>query len=151
MSSPRLCSSTVSMLNSTSRFYNGGILFSALLLVFVALVSLWSFLLLVQTKFVVSGSFGGRSSVIMWNPPPDNRLLRYRGGIIWSIHAYRYPHFYHCFSTGFRFRLHDICGREFEGWSSGYIIPGQGIDVICRLSLWLLRAARRTFLSSISF
>jgi len=39
-------------------FYNGGILFSAFLLVFIALISLYSFLLLVKTKFVVSGSFG---------------------------------------------------------------------------------------------
>jgi len=39
-------------------FYNGGILFSTVVLVLIALISLWSFLLLVQTKFVVSGSFG---------------------------------------------------------------------------------------------
>ncbi|KAJ7767110.1 vacuolar amino acid transporter 4 [Mycena metata] len=39
-------------------FYNGGILFSSLLFVFIALISLYSFLLLVYTKFVVSGSFG---------------------------------------------------------------------------------------------
>ncbi|EIN09975.1 hypothetical protein PUNSTDRAFT_86492 [Punctularia strigosozonata HHB-11173 SS5] len=39
-------------------FYNGGILFSAFLLSFIALVSLYSFLLLVKAKFVVSGSFG---------------------------------------------------------------------------------------------
>ncbi|KAI0070077.1 hypothetical protein K474DRAFT_1654255 [Panus rudis PR-1116 ss-1] len=39
-------------------FYNGGILFSSVVLIFIALVSLYSFLLLVKTKFVVSGSFG---------------------------------------------------------------------------------------------
>ncbi|KAF7311302.1 Aa-trans domain-containing protein [Mycena kentingensis (nom. inval.)] len=39
-------------------FYNGGLLFSAVLFVFIALISLYSFLLLVYTKFVVSGSFG---------------------------------------------------------------------------------------------
>ncbi|KAJ6561909.1 transmembrane amino acid transporter protein-domain-containing protein [Mycena capillaripes] len=39
-------------------FYNGGLLFSSLLFVFIALISLYSFLLLVYTKFVVSGSFG---------------------------------------------------------------------------------------------
>ncbi|KAF8969229.1 transmembrane amino acid transporter protein-domain-containing protein [Flammula alnicola] len=39
-------------------FFNGGILFSALLFVFIACISLYSFLLLVKTKFVVSGSFG---------------------------------------------------------------------------------------------
>ncbi|RDX57096.1 hypothetical protein OH76DRAFT_1394865 [Lentinus brumalis] len=39
-------------------FLNGGILFSAAVLSFIALISLYSFLLLVRTKFVVSGSFG---------------------------------------------------------------------------------------------
>ncbi|KAJ6610723.1 transmembrane amino acid transporter protein-domain-containing protein [Mycena sp. CBHHK59/15] len=39
-------------------FFNGGILFSSLLFIFIALISLYSFLLLVYTKFVVSGSFG---------------------------------------------------------------------------------------------
>ena len=40
-------------------FFNGGILFSSLLFIVIAVVSLYSFLLLVKTKFVVSGSFGG--------------------------------------------------------------------------------------------
>ncbi|KAF8071748.1 transmembrane amino acid transporter protein-domain-containing protein [Lyophyllum atratum] len=39
-------------------FYNGGLLFSAVTFVVIALISLYSFLLLVKTKFVVSGSFG---------------------------------------------------------------------------------------------
>ncbi|KAJ6507774.1 vacuolar amino acid transporter 4 [Mycena vitilis] len=39
-------------------FFNGGLLFSSVLFVFIALISLYSFLLLVYTKFVVSGSFG---------------------------------------------------------------------------------------------
>ncbi|KAF7312624.1 Aa-trans domain-containing protein [Mycena indigotica] len=39
-------------------FYNGGLLFSSILFVFIAFISLYSFLLLVYTKFVVSGSFG---------------------------------------------------------------------------------------------
>ncbi|KAI0784285.1 transmembrane amino acid transporter protein-domain-containing protein [Abortiporus biennis] len=39
-------------------FFNGGILFSSGILIFIALISLYSFLLLVKTKFVVSGSFG---------------------------------------------------------------------------------------------
>lgn len=43
------------------RFYNGGMLFSIITFVFIALISLYSFLLLVDTKFVVSGSFGGVS------------------------------------------------------------------------------------------
>jgi amino acid permease len=37
---------------------NGGILFSVTVLSFIALISLYSFLLLVKAKFVVSGSFG---------------------------------------------------------------------------------------------
>ncbi|KIK80948.1 hypothetical protein PAXRUDRAFT_833212 [Paxillus rubicundulus Ve08.2h10] len=39
-------------------FANGGLLFSAITITVVALVSLYSFLLLVKAKFVVSGSFG---------------------------------------------------------------------------------------------
>ena len=37
-------------------------MFSSFVLVFVGLISLWSFLLLIRTKFVVSGSFGGTSA-----------------------------------------------------------------------------------------
>ncbi|QRV74960.1 Transmembrane amino acid transporter protein [Ceratobasidium sp. AG-Ba] len=48
-------------------FYNGGMLFSAVVLVVIALVSLWSFLLLVRTKFVVSGSFGDIGGVLYGN------------------------------------------------------------------------------------
>jgi len=39
-------------------FFNGGLLFSTLTLAAIALISLYAFLLLVKTKFVVSGSFG---------------------------------------------------------------------------------------------
>ncbi|KAG8869725.1 neutral amino acid transporter [Serendipita sp. 405] len=39
-------------------FSNGGMLFSAITLVLIALISLYSFLLLVDTKMVVPGSFG---------------------------------------------------------------------------------------------
>ncbi|KAL1753492.1 transmembrane amino acid transporter protein-domain-containing protein [Schizophyllum commune] len=39
-------------------FYNGGLLFSAGLFVAIAMVSLYTFLLLVHTKYEVSGSFG---------------------------------------------------------------------------------------------
>lgn len=46
------------MANRVFRFFNGGILFSSAILTFIALISLYSFLLLVKTKFVVSGSFG---------------------------------------------------------------------------------------------
>ncbi|KDQ14901.1 hypothetical protein BOTBODRAFT_55095 [Botryobasidium botryosum FD-172 SS1] len=39
-------------------FFNGGLLFSTIVLVGIALISLYSFLLLVWTKFVVPGSYG---------------------------------------------------------------------------------------------
>ena len=45
------------------RFSNGGMLFSAVTLVFIALISLYSFILLVDTKMVVPGSFGGKSLI----------------------------------------------------------------------------------------
>lgn len=41
-------------------FFNGGILFSTITLVAIATISLYSFLLLVRTKLVVPGSFGGK-------------------------------------------------------------------------------------------
>ena len=90
-------------------------MFSSLVLVFIALVSLWSFLLLVRTKFVVSGSFGGMSSDAVWDLPLDNHLFRYRRSTLWSIYAHRYPHLYHCFSDRFRFYLYHLRGREPEG------------------------------------
>ncbi|KAF8199664.1 amino acid transporter [Pholiota molesta] len=46
-------------------FFNGGLLFSALTFTFIACISLYSFLLLVKTKFVVSGSFGGASDTVL--------------------------------------------------------------------------------------
>lgn len=46
----------------TDRFYNGGILFSIITLCFIAMISLYSFLLLVQCSLVIPGSFGGELS-----------------------------------------------------------------------------------------
>ncbi|KAG8998442.1 neutral amino acid transporter [Tulasnella sp. 427] len=48
-------------------FYNGGMLFSSAVLVFIAMISLHSFLLLVRTKFVVSGSFGDIGGILYGN------------------------------------------------------------------------------------
>ncbi|CUA71442.1 Vacuolar amino acid transporter 3 [Schizosaccharomyces pombe 972h-] [Rhizoctonia solani] len=48
-------------------FFNGGMLFSTVVLVVIALVSLWSFLLLVYAKFEVSGSFGDIGGVLYGN------------------------------------------------------------------------------------
>lgn len=50
-------------------FFNGGILFSACALIFIAMVSLFSFLLLVETKNVVPGSFGG------WSVPHSGHYI----------------------------------------------------------------------------
>ncbi|BGP50944.1 hypothetical protein JCM10450v2_006870 [Rhodotorula kratochvilovae] len=44
--------------DSVYLFFNGGILFSTIVLCFIAMVSLFSFLLLVETRQVVPGSFG---------------------------------------------------------------------------------------------
>ncbi|KAF8591215.1 hypothetical protein K439DRAFT_1327850 [Ramaria rubella] len=49
-------------------FLNGGLLFSTVTLIFIALISLWSFLLLVKTKFVVSGSFGDIGGALYGRP-----------------------------------------------------------------------------------
>ena len=46
-------------------FFNGGLVFSAVVMVGIAAISLYSFLLLTKTYLVVPGSFGGQSS------PPD--------------------------------------------------------------------------------
>ena len=84
---------------------------------FIALISLWSFLLLIKTKFVVSGSFGGMFSGAIRDLPIDSHSFRYRRSAIWSIYAHRYPKFYHHFPAGFRFCLYNLCGGEFESWS----------------------------------
>ncbi|KAJ7592845.1 vacuolar amino acid transporter 4 [Mycena floridula] len=55
-------------------FFNGGILFSSLLFVFIAAVSLYSFLLLVKTKFVISGSFGDMGGTL-YGPWMRNLIL----------------------------------------------------------------------------
>ncbi|KAI8141706.1 transmembrane amino acid transporter protein-domain-containing protein [Fennellomyces sp. T-0311] len=45
-------------------FYNGGLLFSTVGIIVWALISLWSFLLLVQTRLVVHASFGDMGGVL---------------------------------------------------------------------------------------
>ncbi|GAA5876473.1 hypothetical protein JCM1840_005549 [Sporobolomyces johnsonii] len=45
-------------------FYNGGILFSTIVLCFIAMISLYSFLLLVETRLVVPHSFGDIGGVL---------------------------------------------------------------------------------------
>lgn len=48
----------------TYRFYNGGLLFSIAGIIGWALISLWSFLLLVQTRLVIHASFGDMGGVL---------------------------------------------------------------------------------------
>ncbi|KAG9030225.1 neutral amino acid transporter [Tulasnella sp. JGI-2019a] len=48
-------------------FFNGGILFSSVVLVGIAMISLYSFLLLVRSKFVVPGSFGDIGGILYGN------------------------------------------------------------------------------------
>ncbi|CAO3700218.1 unnamed protein product [Rhizopus stolonifer] len=45
-------------------FFNGGLLFSTLAIIAWAMISLWSFLLLVQTRLVVPASFGDMGGVL---------------------------------------------------------------------------------------
>ncbi|KAI7846675.1 transmembrane amino acid transporter protein-domain-containing protein [Circinella umbellata] len=45
-------------------FYNGGLLFSTVGIIIWSLISLWSFLLLVQTRLVVHASFGDMGGVL---------------------------------------------------------------------------------------
>jgi proton-coupled amino acid transporter len=52
--------SMVIELQLTSSFFNGGLLFSLIVLLGLAGISLWAFLLLVQAYLAVPGSFGGK-------------------------------------------------------------------------------------------
>ncbi|GAA6060765.1 hypothetical protein JCM10212_006745 [Sporobolomyces blumeae] len=45
-------------------FFNGGLLFSTIVLCFIAMISLYSFLLLVKTRLVVHGSFGDIGGIL---------------------------------------------------------------------------------------
>lgn len=45
-------------------FFNGGLLFSTVVLCFIAMISLYSFLLLVKTRLVVHGSFGDIGGIL---------------------------------------------------------------------------------------
>lgn len=49
-------------------FFNGGLLFSVCMIVGIALISLFSFLLLVESRLVIPGSFGGRSNLSVGYP-----------------------------------------------------------------------------------
>jgi hypothetical protein len=48
-------------------FFNGGIVFSTIVLLAIAMISLWSFLLLTKTYLVVPGSFGDIGGALYGN------------------------------------------------------------------------------------
>jgi amino acid permease len=50
--------------NTHHSFYNGGMVFSVVVLMFIAMISLYSFLLLVRTRLVVHGSFGDIGGIL---------------------------------------------------------------------------------------
>lgn len=56
--SPSISSFSFQFAENVFSFYNGGILFSSITFTFIAIISLYSYLLLVKAKFAVSGSFG---------------------------------------------------------------------------------------------
>jgi amino acid permease len=47
-----------------NRFYNGGVLFSTLFLAFVAFVSVYAFLLLIETRNKIPASFGDIGGIL---------------------------------------------------------------------------------------
>ncbi|GJJ08351.1 hypothetical protein Clacol_002562 [Clathrus columnatus] len=49
-------------------FMNGGLLFATLILVFIAAISWWSFMLLVKTKLIIPGSFGDIGGALYGHP-----------------------------------------------------------------------------------
>jgi solute carrier family 36 (proton-coupled amino acid transporter) len=72
---------------SSASFYNGGILFSTIVLCFIAMISLYSFLLLVETRLVVHGSFGGETLLRLHcerRTFADNTSLADIGGILYG-------------------------------------------------------------------
>lgn len=123
-------------------------MFSSLVLVFVALISLWSFLLLVQTKFVVSGSFGGMSRVQL-----EISLITVYLDIGGALYG---PYMRIAILTSITVsQLGFVSAYTIfvaENLRVGHIstVSVRDIDVIRRLSSWLSRTARRSFLSSIS-
>lgn len=115
-------SSTCSL--SILRFYNGGLLFSSVTFTFIACISLYSFLLLVKTKFVVSGSFGGKytrsqSQCISLTPTPN----RHWWGPLWALDALYNSWIYCRLANWLRCCIHHLCGSESPG---RYItLPGE--------------------------
>lgn len=102
------------------RFFNGGILFSSAVLTFIALISLYSFLLLVKTKFVVSGSFGGASTILPWVSSRTHVFCRYWRDAVWPLDALRDSEFDHNLTARLRLSLYHLRIREPAGIRARY-------------------------------
>lgn len=94
-------------------FYNGGLLFSSITFVFIACISLYSFLLLVKTKFVVSGSFGGMQVMASVKFMDWQSFIRHWWNFVWAMDALPDSGVDCSISTGLRSCLHDLrCGES---------------------------------------
>lgn len=89
-------------------FFNGGLLFSSITLSAVAIISLYSFLLLVKTKFVVSGSFGGMSLSAVITMAAFLTDFRPGRDALWTMDALFYSHVYHNLTDRLCLRIYDI-------------------------------------------
>jgi hypothetical protein len=99
------------------RFYNGGLLFSSVTFVFIAIISLYSFLLLVKTKVVVSGSFGGIITTSRSPSRVDSQFLRYRRKSLWSYDALSYSWLNSLIPDRVCSGIHNFCVPESSGGS----------------------------------
>lgn len=99
---------TIRWLIVHTSFFNGGLLFSTLTLSAIALVSLYSFLLLVKTKFVVSGSFGGMYSSFRGGYAAFLTVLRSRRDALRSMDALLNSHFHHHLANRLCLCIYDI-------------------------------------------
>ncbi|KAJ3982986.1 hypothetical protein F5890DRAFT_268350 [Lentinula detonsa] len=79
--------------------------------IFIAVISLHSFLLLVRAKLVVPGSFGG-SCFQGFIKSIQTPLARYRRCFVWTMDATSYPQLHRSVTNWFRPRLHDLCFGE---------------------------------------
>jgi hypothetical protein len=89
-------------------------LFSAVTLVLIALISLFSFLLLVDTKMVVPGSFGGN---VRFEVPIlfSCSSCRYWRRHLWEMDAACNPDVNRHISTWICCSLHYFCSGKFTG------------------------------------
>ena len=89
-------------------FFNGGLLFSSITLSAIAVISLYSFLLLVKTKFAVSGSFGGMSLPTMISIAAFLTDFRPGRDALWAMDALCYSHVYHNLTARLCLRIYDL-------------------------------------------